>query len=246
MRDAIADQVIAFRIHAKTRGFLRRVEELHDVLASLDPRRCYVSWSSGKDSGVVAHAAHAVHPGIAICKVDAGVPVHWSEAERRTWIEYASRQGWDLHLFTWEKYQEKKIALAEHDEAHRRAAHESMFAPLSAWAQETGRDHILMGIRAEESRGRRASLATHGERYRALNGMTRVAPLGRWTTMDVWAYTVTKSLPYLDIYRHLGPEARNGLIGRSGCNHGRMVYLRRFYPEAYRHARDVLDLEYAR
>ncbi len=63
--------------------------------------------------------------------------------------------------------------------------------------------------------------------------------------MDIWAYIIDHDLPWLRIYDCLGPEARNGWIGRNGLEHGRMVYLRKYYPEAYRFARDILEVPYA-
>jgi hypothetical protein len=46
-------------------------------------------------------------------------------------------------------------------------------------------------------------------------------------------------MPWLTIYDYLGPDARNGLIGRNEEAYGRLVYLRKYYPEAYRVAREV-------
>lgn len=203
----------------------------------------YVSFSAGKDSAVLAHAAHAVHPGIPIWMVDPGVPTHWLGAERQRWIDYAAASGWTLRLFPWDKWAD--VGAANGEQQHRKMAHNAMFEAVHAQAAAEGRTHVVMGLRAQESPGRRASLSTHGEAYTSRTGITRHCPLGSWTHDDVWAYTLTKGLPWLEIYDHLGPDARNGLIGRSGVQQGRMAYLRRFFPEAYRHARDVLQLDYA-
>lgn len=62
----------------------------------------------------------------------------------------------------------------------------------------------------------------------------------------MWAYILERDLPWLGIYDALGPQARNGLIGRNGVEHGRMAFLRRHYPQAWRVARDTLELEFAR
>lgn len=50
---------------------------------------------------------------------------------------------------------------------------------------------------------------------------------------------MSEGLPWLSIYDHVGPTARNGLIGRNGLEQGRLVYLRRYYPEAWRVAREM-------
>ena len=185
-------------------------------------------------------------PGVPICMVDPGVPTHWTQADKQTWLDYARDQGWNLQLFAWDKWGDQGIAAAKTATQHARAAHKGMFAQVHEWAQAQGRDHVVMGIRADESKGRRASLSTHGEWHRAVTGITRIAPIGRWCVDDVWAYIVTHGLPWLEIYDVLGPSARNGLIGRNGVEHGRMAYLRQHFPDAYRHARDALGLDYAR
>jgi phosphoadenosine phosphosulfate reductase len=227
------------RVHAKSRAFARRLSTLRARLESLDPARCYASFSAGKDSAVVAHAAQAWAPGIPILMVDPGVPTHWTEAERAAWIDYAARAGWDLHLFPWDKWGEQGIRAATDAASHARAAHQSMFRDLRAWADGHGRDIALIGIRAEESRGRKLAA------YRSRGVFEFSAwPIWDWSSDDVWAYILSNDLPWLSIYEHLGPDARNGLIGRNGVESGRMAYLRRYYPDAYRHARDNLGLEY--
>jgi len=241
----IRQQALVWRLHAKTPTYQRRARRLISSLQMIDPAVSYVSFSAGKDSAVLAHAAHSVHPGIPICCVDSGVPYRWTEEEREGWLQYASENGWNLIIFPWNKWG-GNLRRAADEKSHQKSAHRSMFAGLQSWARTEGRTHYLTGMRADESKGRRVRLSTHGEIYLQANGFTRHCPLGLWSTQDIWAYTITQGLPWLTIYDHLGPSARNGLIGRSGIQHGRMVWLRKYYPEAYRVARDELGLDYAR
>lgn len=223
-----------------------RCASLTSFLCDLPVDRCYVSFSAGKDSSVLAHAASIAMPGVPILMVDPGCPTHWSEDERKAWKEYAAEAGWNIIMFPWDKWSDDDVRAARTARQHAFAAHRSMFSDLEQWASAHGRDHCLQGLRAEESRGRRVSLITHGDIYRKRDGsMVRVAPLARWTWMDIWAYIIDHDLPWLRIYDCLGPEARNGWIGRNGLEHGRMVYLRKYYPEAYRFARDILEVPYA-
>lgn len=242
----IRSQALYWQLHARQKAYRRKVDRLLADLTALDPAMSYVSFSAGKDSAVLAHAAHRVLPGIPICCVDSGVPYRWTQEERDRWLHYAAEQGWDLRIFPWDKWGNRAIREAGGERDHQQAAHRSMFADLEAWARGEGRMHVLIGLRAAESPGRRASLSTHGEVYRKRDGFVRHCPLGRWSVDDIWAYTLTNGLPWLTIYDHLGPEARNGLIGRSGAQYGRMVWLRKYYPQAYRVARDDLELTEAR
>lgn len=220
-----------YLLRAKRPGFQRRVAGLMAHLdVQLDPS-CYVSFSAGKDSGVIAHACNIVRPGISMLMVDPGVPIHWTAEERAMWQEYAEREGWNLRLFPWDKY---ATARPEGGAEYRASVHADMFRDLTAYADAHGLTRRVMGLRAEESPDRRKSLG----RDKGVSE-SRLCPISLWTHHDVWAYTVSEGLPWLSIYDHLGPDARNGLIGRNAVERGRLVYLRRYYPEAYRVAREL-------
>jgi sulfate adenylyltransferase subunit 2 len=206
----------------------------------VDPARTYVSFSAGKDSAVLAHAAHAAHPGIAILQMDSGCPFLWLEEERSEWIDYATAHGWNYHRFEWDKWG-LHADTATDVETYQKRIHANMFQPIHDYAAANGLNGVLMGLRGQESQARRFTLGKHGQVYTRTDGTTRLCPLAKWTTDDVWAYTITNGLPWLRIYDAVGPDARNGLIGRTD-GHRRMAYLRMYFPQAYRVARDVLGL----
>lgn len=189
---------------------------------------CYVSFSAGKDSVVVAHACHAIRPGIPILMCDPGVPVHWLANEREQWLDYAKRNAWNLRLFPWEKF--SNSAAIEKYNAHPTSVHNSMFRDIAAYAQKQGLKRRVMGLRRDES---------HARAFVRAATKNTLCPIASWTVNDVWCYIIRHDLPWLSIYDHLGPNARNGIIGRNGREHGRIEYLRKFFPEAYRHAREL-------
>lgn len=227
---------MVYRLHARTPEYQAKERRLmSDLRRELDGR-CYVSFSAGKDSAVCAHACHRVRPGIPILMSDPGCPTHWLEDERCAWVDYAKAHGWDLHLFAWDKWAD---GVADADGAsYRKAAHASQFVALGAWASLRGLSRRVMGLRAEESRTRRISLGTDRG-----SSATRLCPIGQWSNDDVWAYIVTRGLPWLSIYDHIGPSARNGLIGKNGDAHGRLAFLKLYYPEAYRLARTLFSAD---
>lgn len=210
------------------------------------PEKTYVSFSAGKDSTVLAHACHDLFPGVQMCMVDPGVPFHWVDEERDLWLTHARANGWNLRIFPWDKWG----GILRDDKTRRvaqRLLHTDMFAEVTEWVHKHGLDTVVMGLRRQESGQRSMALKIYGmEHTYADTGVRRVCPLEHWSTSDVWAYIVSHGLPWLTIYDHVGPDARNGLIGRNAAQSGRMAYLRQYYPEAWRIARDVLSLEYAR
>ena len=239
-------QPLAYQIRSK-RPYYRQAEDrlLWEIGRRVKPDETYVSFSAGKDSAVLAHAAHSVFPGIQMCLVDPGVPYHWLDDERTMWLDYAREHGWNLRVFPWDKWG-GVLADDQEQRVSQTALHEDMFAEVTAWAREHGYTTALIGLRQQESRQRTMALRKYGMDHTYEDGRRRVCPLSHWGTDDVWTYIVSHGLPWLSIYDHLGPTARNGLIGRNAIKQGRMVYLKHFYPEAFRVARDVLSLEYAR
>lgn len=227
-------QLAAFRAHATQSGYLRKVDAMRQMVAALDPAASYVSFSAGKDSAVIAHACHAAHPGIPILMIDPGCPTHWLDHERQRWLDYATSQSWNLTLYRWDKW---GLDLdTESVEDYQKRIHADMFSAIHDRAGRDGLGTRVMGLRAAESRNRRMSIGRRGLVYDYCGGGRAVLPIGIWQTADVWAYIITHGLPWLDIYDRMGPDARNGLIGRSGEEFGREEYLRHHFPDAWRWA----------
>ena len=217
-----------YLLRAKRTDYQVRERQLFSFLRRELNERCYVSFSAGKDSAVLAHACHSVMPGIPILMTDPGCPVHWTEQERQAWLDFAGMAGWNLRLFAWDKYAVARPTASA--AAYRRSVHADQFSALSEWAREHGLSRRVMGLRREESRTRANVSASTAN---------TLCPLSSWPVESVWCYLVSRGVPWLTIYDHLGPDARNGLIGRNGEARGRLAYLRQHFPEAYRTAREI-------
>lgn len=225
-----------FSILAASRRHIRIVSEAVDFLSGTLDETAFVSFSAGKDSMVCAHLCNKVMPGIPILMVDPGCPTHWTEIERSRITAYAKMQGWNMHLFEWDKWGEKR------DDAHLTELHKDMFSDLTAYADENGLTTRVMGLRCAESRARSTTARYLGQAYTYADGKhRRLLPISEWTTNDVWAYTVRNEMPWLDIYDVAGPDARNGLIGVNGHERGRLEYLKHYFPEAWEKAKRLIE-----
>ncbi|HEB94335.1 MAG TPA: hypothetical protein ENI94_12920 [Gammaproteobacteria bacterium] len=224
-----------FHAHATTAGYQRKLRDTQRLIETIDPARTYVGFSAGKDSAVIADFCHRIHPGIPILMIDPGVPTHWTEDDRQKWLNWIDRAGWNFHRFEWDKWGGDRTQASV--EAYQRGIHHEMFCAIYDYANRHGLTHRVMGLRAEESGPRRMLIAKRGQAYDYADGGGAYLPIAKWTTRDVWAYIVTRGLPWLDIYDRMGPQARNGIIGRSGEEHGRIEYLREHYPDAWRLAK---------
>lgn len=221
-----------FRLRARQLSYMRRETAMLDWIRERIDDGCYVSWSAGKDSMVVAHAVNQVHP-VPVLMVDPGVPIHWTDEDKKRMVEYAEQQRWKWQLFPWSKSLSKA---PESDAAYRRQIHSEMFIGLTTYAKGRRLERRITGMRASESKTRHIFLAaSRGETKNTLQ------PLWSWATEDVWTYIVRHNLPWLSVYDYLGPDARNGLIGKNGREHGRMVYLKKFYPQAFQRACELFD-----
>jgi 3'-phosphoadenosine 5'-phosphosulfate sulfotransferase (PAPS reductase)/FAD synthetase len=69
-------------------------------------------------------------------------------------------------------------------------------------------DSFFVGIRAEESFGRRVSLKNYGMFHKLANGRIKISPMAWWTEKDIAVYVLSKKIPCLDKYKKEGFSAR--------------------------------------
>jgi len=110
----------------------------------------------------------------------------------------------------------------------------------AVWCEQHGCDVTVLGMRAEEARGRRENFRVRGAVYTKADGLTVACPIAWWESRDVWAYIVARDLPYHALYdletHGLTRETlRNtGWLTTVGAERGRIAWLATHYPEQYR------------
>jgi phosphoadenosine phosphosulfate reductase len=188
--------------------------------AARGPAACYVSW--GKDS--VALAGLLREAGVA------GVPLVGVKVEPIGNPDCESVR--DTFLASWPDrppYHEF-LQRCSHDDAgwHATGTLEAGFAE----AEETvGTSRRMIGLRADESGGRKISM-----RHRGLATENSCRPLGWWSVQDVFAYLASRHLPVHPAYAMLGggrwPREHlrvASLGGRRGDQFGRAEWEREYY-----------------
>lgn len=107
------------------------------------------------------------------------------------------------------------------------------------YAYKNGYRVGFVGLRADEARGRRMSLAVHGSLYQnTVDRAWRACPLHDWSARDVFAYLVSRDIPIHPHYRRcaeagLDPEQQriDWLIAPMiVAQRGALQVVRRLYP----------------
>lgn len=233
--------------HARTRAHARAVDQARAAVEAMTERcpDAYVAWSGGKDSTALTH----------LVRVDCGVPARAMAVKddcdfpgEEDYIRtLASEWGVVLDvvrppisLIAWLREHAQRLDASE--DVHGRSAELSrvaFYGPIDAYAQAWGRPGVYLGLRGEESHGRRMNAATRGAVYAQRSGDTVCQPLRNWRGLDVYGYLLARGIEPLHVYRCVRLHDRPDRVRKSWwlpgahTRHGGMVWLRAYYPTLY-------------
>lgn len=228
-----------FLLHARLAGFKRKLAEAEDLIGQflIKSERPYVAFSGGKCSTVSLHLTRSIAPDIpaqfgheewvlpeTLALVDATPNV----------IKTALRDRHAEFFVAWEQGKAKlpsDVLWVDTEQYSEFDYHRKML----------GFDGCLLGLRADESVGRRFHLRKNGPLYYCKkHGVWECNPLAWWSTRDVWAYIVSREVSYnaaydklaemgVDLeYQRVGPIAVDRVL-----SYGQAVYLHRGWPELW-------------
>ena len=208
-----------------TAAHQRRVEQAGNIvsrwLAACE--KPYVSFSGGKDSSVLLHLVRAIEPSVAALYGDDEweLPETTELIGKTRCVRVRSRQEHTPWFTSWEEGAEAERGLAW-------------------WAEAEGYDGAAVAIRAEESGARKTHLRVFGTGFATKDFGWRCYPLAWWRLEDVWAYLVSRDVPYNRAYDRLskiGVPAREQRIGplatERALSYGQLAILKRGWPELY-------------
>lgn len=231
-----------YRLNATLDVYKRRLERAKGVIndALSLGIRWYIAWSGGKDSTVLAHLVNSICPNIEI----------WSEKDDCDFPEemgyiksVAERYNFNLKIVTpavslWDEIEKGGIDICE--DLHSRGTELSDTYFYSEVAkQEALFDGVFLGLRMEESRGRKWNFKKRGHIYQRSNKKWTCIPLAQWTATDIFSYLVINEIPILDIYYKTkfvnAPEEirKAWYLPSARANKGFCVWLKYYYPELY-------------
>lgn len=183
------DEEVA-RLYANLPVFRRKIEASIEIIKKASAYSPYISSSLGKDSAVLTHLVLSVYPDTEVRFL------RWKgETEILGNYDEVAGQWADIGV----KINQVEIYREEWDSGFFRDDWESIRRDSKAY---------YLGLRKEESKGRRASLNAHGVIYTLKNGITRICPLAYWSSKDIAAYIYKYNLPLLSLYTSHGIESR--------------------------------------
>ena len=223
---------------ARVESAQRAVEEMHAGRPG-----AYVAWSGGKDSTAMTHLVrHTLGEARAMSvKDDLDFP------GEEDYIGRLARE-WGVALDVVRPPVSLQAWLAEHADAldpradmHSRSAGLSaaFYGAVAEYAEAAGRPGVYLGLRQEESAGRRMNRASRGRVYRKADGDVVCTPLADWRGVDVYAYLLSRGIDLLPLYRCVGQHEHPSRVRKSwwvpGAAHDRggARWLRTYYPSLW-------------
>lgn len=240
-------------LHIHTRAHRSRVDAAKRIVerANEDPHTWRLGLSCGKDSTALALLLHDMGATMTAMSVKDDLDYPGEEVYART---LSARCGLELEVLrpriSLQAFLvEQKISLV--NDLHSRAAElsrEHFYALLDQHRAAMSYDAVMLGLRMEESRGRKMNALAHGTLYtRKRDGLTVCQPLAGWKAIDVHAFLMSHDVPLLPVYGCLDPgmtwlEIRKswwvagGYASSIGSHY---AWLRRWWPVQWERAVEI-------
>lgn len=225
-----------YHIHAGTARFGHLVERTRARIAQMlaEHPNCYIALSGGKDSVALAHLVNRIRPTPSVSWMD---DLEWPETEQLV-RGLASR--WELKVVRRDGLWEQLVAIGLSPFDHN-YFYDRRLVPKSRRDCVRDYDAVFLGLRADESAGRRVNAAVRGDAYSA-GRQVHLCPLQRWTSRDIFAYLVAHGLPIHPVYQKRSavfePERSirvSWWIPSPGVSrHGYCAWLRQHYRDRWR------------
>lgn len=172
---------LLYKLHSQTKAYQAKIEVANKTITTAlsQVRHPYVAWSVGKDSSVLLDLVLRQNPKISVRFL------YWRNESDLIDNYQEVIKWWQDRNINLEVIQMSRVSLDE--------------KVKSRW-ETVDYDSYFIGFRADESKGRAATLRYNGMIYKKLDGMTRIAPLAWWNDTDVGAYLESRGIPLLASY----------------------------------------------
>lgn len=226
-------------LHGKSKRYKNKELSAKDIIsrALVQMDRPYLSFSGGKDSLIMLHMVLEQKPDIPVVYWDADA----SFPDTDIFLDKISSE-WNIDLIRFktrpilEVFREYGI---DHPQIEAKTMIATVYDPIKKLIAEYGFDGVFVGLRREESYGRKQLIKYRGPIfYSKYQNVIECLPVAYFSVQDVWAYITANKLPYNPVYDKTSMRPRNEIrvsyyCGESIRERGRFVWLKKEYPDLY-------------
>ena len=235
-----------YLMHSRTRGHLARVERARSILRTaveiaggVEAVAVFTSW--GSDSVPLCDLAMTTLGPVTMVHMASAYEMPGGErvvehfAARGRVVDIPPSRTLD-ETVSW--LHDIGLGCDRESETSRKVTNRAKGDKGTRWAMDNGVADTELGTRADDTHARRPP----GDEPRPAHhprGLTIACPLASWSTVDVWAYAVSRGLPWHPLYdcEGLGFTRENlsniGWLTTHGVTSGRIAWLRRYYPDLH-------------
>jgi len=235
-----------WKIRANEKSFQYLVSQTKEIICNANEKgKMACSWSGGKDSTAMTHLIKTLYPNTpVITQFD---DCDWKE--KREYIDVIDQKyHWGAHFVApdfsvWARALQYKIGYENLCSPSHALTKDSFLSVLKQKQKDLCCDVICIGLRSDESYGRKMNFRKRGMLYKTKDNEWKCCPISKWKAIDVFAYLVVNEIEINPCYfynRFFQPEEIRlswSLPTAHGICRGDMQHLRYYYPEQYRKLR---------
>lgn len=226
-------------LHVKHARYKTKVLDAKNIISRAlgQMRNPYLSFSGGKDSLVMLHMVLEQNRNIPVVYWDADA----SYPDTETFLARIEDE-WGIDIVRFKTrpildvFREYGI---DHPQIETKTMIATVYDPIKKLIAEYGFDGVFVGLRREESYGRKQLIKYRGPIFHSkYQNVIECLPVAYFSVQDIWAYITANELPYNPVYDKTSMRPRNEIrvsyyCGESIRERGRFVWLKKEYPDLY-------------
>jgi len=245
---------LEWELHSRSNSFRIAVNDAIEIIgrAKNTGIKFGVSWSGGKDSTALTHIVKTIWPECPV--ISQFDDCDWPE--KAPYMDRVSSSfGWDINKVSpdfsvWDAITKSNFT----DDSVCALSHwitkDAFIKLLDKEYQKHSCEGRFLGLRKEESIGRKRNINLRGSLYKRKDNQYFCHPLSRWKSIDVFSYHIANDIEINPCYlknRFKSPEEIRlswALPTAIGFGAGDMEHIRYYYPEYFRRVQNVINNKY--
>lgn len=240
--------------HSKTTFFQKRLDAAKKIVEGFYKKhpKALLSWSLGKDSTAMIHLVRVE------CEIDSDVFCMMNDdidfpgsleymREIETKLNFECFQlRTNVSVVDWISKNGVSDPCSDFHSKSSKIMYEAFFLPIEEYMKSLSVPGIYLGLRSEESKGRRLNRRARGASYLKKNGEAVCTPIVDWKGKDVYAYLFSRGIEPFHVYRCCGFYGDPSMIRLDGwlpgefAAQGEVSWLRHYYPSLYRRLLSIM------